>query len=319
MNLNIILSVPFLLLASGCVTNSSVADKIVSNSNANLAEATLSEWKLGDRVTYGNGRSERVIKVDGKQVFWKKTKTTKFTTTHNFVEPQLHYESKTRIINKKVINFGGSNHPDELWPLKIDNSVNIYYNNAYANLKVATYFKNSMKQMECSVDDTTTIQVLAGKFDVYVVNCQKIYTSGNKGTRYTYYYAPFLGHWVYKITKTKKKQYEKELMRLVRGTRWLSRNERKSLKVSLQNVMENNQTGQKNTWQSRDGKTIVESHPTKTMKLETGAFCRNYVQVIKKAGKTSQSAGLLCRDNSKQWKSPKREKVAKLGFKGFFK
>ncbi len=319
MKLKIALGSLILLTIGGCTTNSGMVDKVINKDHILLEGVQIPEWKLGDRITYGNGRSERIIKVDGDKVFWKKTKTTKFTTTHNFIEPQLHYESKTRIINKKVIDFGGSKHPDELWPLRVGNLVNIYYDNAYANLKVGTYFKNSMKNVECSVDGTVNIQVLAGKFDTYVVNCHNISRNGNKGTQYTYYYAPVLGHWVYKITKTRKKTYKKELMRLTRGARWLGKNERKSLRVSLQNVMENNQTGQKNIWQSKDGKTTVESYPTKTMKLETGAYCRNYIQVIERAGKATQSAaGLLCRDNAKKWKSPKREKVVNLGFKGFF-
>ncbi|MBC8493173.1 MAG: hypothetical protein ISR74_05670 [Candidatus Thioglobus sp.] len=206
-----------------------------------------------------------------------------------------------------------------MWPLKVGNAASIYYNQEFTNLKTGGNFATKkMKQIKCHVEDTATVQVLAGQFDTYVVECYKITSKGSNGTKYTYYYSPLLGNWVLKLTKTTKgKQYEKELMRLNRGMRWLSKNERKSLRASLQNVMENNQTGQKNTWQSKDGKTIVESYPTKTMKLDTGTFCRNYVQIIKKDG-ISQSAGLLCRNSDKKWATPKREKVKKLGFKGFF-
>jgi surface antigen len=55
------------------------------------------------------------------------------------------------------------------------------------------------------------------------------------------------------------------------------------------------------------------------MKLDTGAFCRNYIQVIKRDGSVqSVGAGLLCRNDEKKWTSPKCEKVKKLGFKSFF-
>lgn len=313
MSLNVILSAALLLLVSGCATNNKIIDKTI---NVDFYQAPLPEWNLGDKLTYGNGRSERVIKSQSKKVDWKKTKTIKFSTTHNFVEPQLHYESKTKIIDKEVIDFGNSDHPDELWPLKVGNSINVFYNNIYTNLKISDFPKKTMKNQICSVDDVAAIKVFAGEFDTYVVNCQKISSSGKKGTKYTYYYAPTLGHWVYKATKTKKKTYEKELMNLTRGVRWLSKNERKSLKNSLQNVMENNKTGQQNTWKSIDGKTVVKSYPTNTMKLKTGVFCRNYIQVIE-TDKVSRSAGLLCRNN-KKWTTPKREKVSKLGFKGFF-
>ena len=314
MNLNIILSLLILLTVSGCATNSAV----VSKDNVYLPPASLPQWGVGDRITYSNGRSEKVTKVDRNKVYWKKTQTTKFETSNNFIEPELHYESKTKIRDKKVISFGGSKHPDTLWPLKIDNSVSFYYHQGFTNLKIGRNFPTKrMKQMKCRVDDTATVQVLAGKFDTYVVKCHKVTSKQNKGTEYTYYYAPSLGHWVLRLTQTTKgKRYEKELMRLERGVRWLSKKQRRSLRKVLQDTMESNLTNQKSIWKSKDKKTIVEIYPTRTTKLETGVFCRNYVQVIK-SNNEARSVGLLCRNKDKKWKIPKREKVKNLGFKFF--
>jgi len=314
MNLNIILSLLILLTVSGCATNSAV----VSKDNVYLPPASLPQWGVGDRITYSNGRSEKVTKVDRNKVYWEKTQTTKFETSNNFIEPELHYESKTKIRDKKVISFGGSKHPDTLWPLKIDNSVSFYYNQGFTNLKIGRNFPTKgMKQMKCHVDDTATVQVLAGKFDTYVVKCHKVTSKQNKGTEYTYYYAPSLGHWVLRLTQTTKgKRYEKELMRLERGVRWLSKKQRRSLRKVLQDTMESNLTNQKSIWKSKDKKTIVEIYPTRTTKLETGVFCRNYVQIIK-SNNEARSAGLLCRNKDKKWKIPKREKVKNLGFKFF--
>lgn len=313
MNLKIIFSLFILFTVSGCVTNS----KVVSKDNVYLPPASLPQWEVGDRITYNNGRSDKVTKVGINKVYWKKTKTTKFETSNNFVEPELHYESKTKIRDKKVISFGGSKHPNTLWPLKIDNSVNFHYNQNFTNLKVGRNFsENRMKQMKCHVDDTVTVQVLAGKFDTYVVKCHKVTSKQNKGTEYTYYYAPSLGHWVLRLTRTTKgKRYEKELMRLDRGLRWLSKDQRRSLKKVLQDTMESNLTNQKSIWKSKDKKTIVEIYPTRTTRLETGVFCRNYVQVV--SSNEARSVGLLCRNNDKQWKIPKRERVQNLGFKFF--
>jgi surface antigen len=314
MNSNIILSLLILLFVSGCATNS----KVVNKDKVYLPSASLPHWEVGDRVTYGNGRSEKVVKVDRNKVYWKKTKTTKFETSNNFIEPELHYESKTKIRDKKVISFGGSKHPDTLWPLKIDNSVSFYYNQDFTNLKIGRNFATKrMKQMKCRVDDTATVQVLAGKFDTYVVKCHKVTSKQNRGTEYIYYYASSLGHWVLKLTQTTKgKRYEKELMRLDRGVRWLSKEQRRSLRKVLQDTMENNLTSQKSIWKSKDKKTIVEIYPTRTIKLETGVFCRNYVQVIK-SNNEARSAGLLCRNKDKKWRTPKREKVKNLEFKFF--
>ena len=314
MNLNIILSLLILLTVSGCATNSAV----VSKDNVYLPPASLPQWGVGDRITYSNGRSEKVTKVDRNKVYWEKTQTTKFETSNNFIEPELHYESKTKIRDKKVISFGGSKHPDTLWPLKIDNSVSFYYLQGFTNLKIGRNFPTKrMKQMKCRVDDTATVQVLAGKFDTYVVKCHKVTSKQNKGTEYTYYYAPSLGHWVLRLTQTTKgKRYEKELMRLERGVRWLSKKQRRSLRKVLQDTMESNLTNQKSIWKSKDKKTIVEIYPTRTTKLETGVFCRNYVQIIK-SNNEARSAGLLCRNKDKKWKIPKREKVKNLGFKFF--
>ena len=314
MNSNIILSLLILLFVSGCATNS----KVVNKDKVYLPSASLPHWEVGDRVTYGNGRSEKVVKVDRNKVYWKKTKTTKFETSNNFIEPELHYESKTKIRDKKVISFGGSKHPDTLWPLKIDNSVSFYYNQDFTNLKIGRNFPTKrMTQMKCRVDDTATVQVLAGKFDTYVVKCHKVTSKQNRGTEYIYYYAPSLGHWVLKLTQTTKgKRYEKELMRLDRGVRWLSKEQRRSLRKVLQDTMESNLTSQKSIWKSKDKKTIVEIYPTRTTKLETGVFCRNYVQVIK-SNNEAKSAGLLCRNKDKKWRTPKREKVKNLEFKFF--
>ena len=314
MNLNIILSLLILLTVSGCATNSAV----VSKDNVYLPPASLPQWGVGDRITYSNGRSEKVTKVDRNKVYWKKTQTTKFETSNNFIEPELHYESKTKIRDKKVISFGGSKHPDTLWPLKIDNSVSFYYHQSFTNLKIGRNFPTKrMKQMKCRVDDTATVQVLAGKFDTYVVKCHKVTSKQNRGTEYIYYYASSLGHWVLKLTRTTKgKRYEKELMRLDRGVRWLSKEQRRSLRKVLQDTMESNLTSQKSIWKSKDKKTIVEIYPTRTIKLETGVFCRNYVQVIK-SNNEARSAGLLCRNKDKKWRTPKREKVKNLEFKFF--
>jgi|LWDU01.1.fsa_nt_gi hypothetical protein len=314
MNLKSVLSLVILLVFSGCATNS----KVVSKEKVYLPSTSLPQWEVGDRITYGNGRSEKVVKVDRNKVYWKKTKTTKFETSNNFIEPELHYESKTKIRDKKVISFGGGKHPDTLWPLKIDNSVSFYYNQSFTNLKHdKPFIAKRLKQMKCRVDDTATVQVLAGKFDTYVVKCHKVTSEQDKGTEYTYYYAPLLGQWVLKLTQaTRGKRYEKELMRLDRGLRWLSKKQRKGLRKILHNTMESNLTNQKSIWKSKDKKTIVEIYPTRTTKLETGIFCRNYVQIIKSNNKR-MSVGLLCRSKDKKWKTPKREKVKNLGFKLF--
>jgi surface antigen len=314
MNLKIIFSLFILFTVSGCVTNS----KVVSKDKVYLPPASLPQWGVGDIITYSNGRSEKVTKVDINKVYWKKTKTTKFETRKNFIEPELHYESKTKIRDKKVISFGGSKHPDALWPLKIDNSVSFYYNQSFTNLKHDTPFiANRMKQIVCRVDDTASVQVLAGRFDTYVIKCHKVTSKQNEGTKYTYYYAPSLGHWVLKLTQTTKgKRYEKELMRLDRGLRWLNKDQRRSLRKVLQDTMESNLTNQKSIWKSKDKKTIVEIYSTRTIRLETGVFCRNYIQV-EKSSNEARSAGLLCRNKDKQWKIPKREKIKNLGFKFF--
>jgi len=314
MNLKIVFILFILFTVSGCVTNS----KVVSKDKVYLPPASLPQWEVGDRITYSNGRSERVTKVNSNKVYWKKTKTTKFETSNNFIEPELHYESKTKIRDKKVINFGGSDHPDAMWPLKVGNAASIYYNQEFTNLKIGGNFATKrMKQIKCHVEDTATVQVLAGQFDTYVVECYKITSKGSNGTKYTYYYSPLLGNWVLKLTKTTKgKQYEKELMSLNRGTRWLGKNERKRIRKALQSTMENNQSNQRYIWKSKDKKTIVEMYPTRTTKLKTGVFCRNYIQIIK-SDKKSVSAGLLCRGKDKKWKTPKREKVKNLGFKFF--
>ena len=105
-------------------------------------------------------------------------------------------------------------------------------------------------------------------------------------------------------------------MRLDRGFRWLNKDQRRSLRKVLQDAMESNLTNQKSIWKSKDKKTIVEIFPTRTIRLETGVFCRNYVQVVKSSNE-ARSAGLLCRNKDKQWKIPKREKIKNLGFKFF--
>jgi surface antigen len=288
--------------------NNAEIDKILGNKITNknlvvLEQAKLPIWNSGDTITYSNGRDESVLSVIDDRILWNINDTTTFTTSNNFIEPEINYESTSKVMSKTVTSVNSSKHPDSAWPLNVGNSVNFYYDSVSTNLLTGKVSTNKVRNQECTVKSTATIEVLAGTFDTYVVKCDSINKGNKTGTQYTYYYAPSVGHYVMKISQKQTKTSKVELQSITRGLDWLNDNEKQYLKVILQSAMESNQKGQKTIWKSSDGNTTVEFYPTKTMQQESGLFCRNYVQTIK-TETTSQAAGILCRVGEKKWEAP---------------
>jgi len=288
--------------------NNTEISKILGNKISNkglviLEQAPMPVWASGDAVTYINGRDESVVRVEGDIIFWEINRTTKFTTSNNFIEPELRYESASTTRDKSVTSVNGSVHPDSIWPLEVGNNVNFYYNSSYTDLKTGEASTSKIRNQECRVEGTANIEVLAGNFDAFILKCDSINNGRKTGTQYTYYYAPSVGHYVMKVSQKQAKTSTIELLNITRGMSWLADNEREYLKVILQSTLENNQKGQKTIWQSSDGKTVVELYPTKTIQQDSGVFCRNYIQIIK-TDKTTREVGLLCRVGDKQWEVP---------------
>jgi surface antigen len=96
-----------------------------------------------------------------------------------------------------------------------------------------------------------------------------------------------------------------EVLALKRGLKWMTSQERKSLRKRLDKTLEYNPSGKSSFWKSWNGRTRVKTTPTNTFKLHNGSYCRNYVQNITYGKLKQTAAGLMCRKGKERWAVPR--------------
>lgn len=154
-----------------------------------MAPAPLPRYRSGQSFSFSDGRVQRVVSADGREVAWQGPQEERFTTDRNFVVPKL--SSSLAGTQRSVIKGA-----EGLWPLAIGKSDRMRIGRTSADAAGGQIAK-AARSYNCRVSNTERLSVPAGSFDTYRVQCTRFSSSGKRlvETR-VWHYAPALGHYV---------------------------------------------------------------------------------------------------------------------------
>ena len=288
---------------TGCFVSSS-RNQVADLKGKTLDPAKVPTYLEGDRITYIDGKKERVTKTEDGKVFWKRSKVRNWVADADFILPREKYQSRRKQSEEVVTRKEG-----EIWPLRIGNETT-FYSTKSVNNHEPFFYKESNRKWQCQVDGVSEINSLIGAYETYRIECRKFNADNYKssGTQKYWFYSPELEHYLfaieYKSSKSRSPLKETEILSIQRGMKWLSSKEKKSLYKARRRAMENTNTGDHKKWVSKDKKTIVKIYPSKKLTMDNGVLCRNYKEVIKHDDIQQVAAGLLCRESKNKWKQP---------------
>lgn len=156
-----------------------------------LGPAGLPDYRAGQKFTFSDRHTRRVLAVESRAVRWSKLRDESYLMSPNFIVPILRRETSSRVVSHQV--FGS---PDGLWPLQVGKSVRFRVVQTTL-LKKSNRQKRKAYSLWCEVPGTSRVTVPVGTFDTYRIECKRLTGSRqNPSRRITWYYAPELGHYV---------------------------------------------------------------------------------------------------------------------------
>ena len=177
------------LLGTACVSLGTLTGP--PQQQVSLDPAGLPGYRAGQKFTYSDRSTRRVVAVKGDAVRWSRELDNSYLLSPNFIVPLLRRETSSRVISHQV--FGS---PDGLWPLRVGNSVRFRVIQT-THSKRSNSQKRKAYSLWCEVPGTSRVAVPAGTFDTYRIDCTRLTGARqNPSRRITWYYAPKLGHFV---------------------------------------------------------------------------------------------------------------------------
>ncbi len=287
-------------VSAGCVSEADL--KPESQPVDRLAEAPLPALRTGDKVLFASGRSEQVTRVEAGLVSWRRSANTKFTAPQNFLLPPTYYES-----SKRQVRYLGDAAYDIMWPLRLGETQRFVTTRISLDKSKGS---EKSKRLEWRCETTTQgerIRIAAGWFDSYQIACVREKWDGKVLERQRWYYSPDLGVPLLRIDVRRGKEPRKrELIAFQPSLEMLSSKEREGLDRVMTESMETLPSGKRAIWRSSTKPVSVEIIPVNSFKTAKGTFCRNYRLDIEHKREHRLGAGLICRDDKKQWRVPKK-------------
>jgi len=255
--------------------------------------AALPSYAVGDRFTYGNGRTETVERVDADTgiIRWRRGRTRTYDAQPNFIIPDLRW-----LTRRTRGTFDTNVQVDSMWPLA-PGAEEYFVGTRKSQRKGQGETRTSIRAYDCRVDGTVTLDLAIGTFDTYHVVCRRLTRGRSLSRVYHWFYAPAVGHYV------RKESYDRygvlkssaTLASVVRADRGLSETVRDTRNALLTEALESWPSGTTRDWQDPAGQSAVAVTVAGTYRTEGGAFCRRYSQVITLGSETRVDPGIACR------------------------
>jgi len=157
---------------------------------------SLPEYHVGETFIFSNKRVEHIKHIDDELITLSSRKGHQYVRHHNIVLPIIQWQLANKSGSR--IFYGNA---DKLWPLQVGNS---------ARFRVLTTIRDNEKQRErqrvklwrCHVAALENIRVIAGEFSSYRIVCDHYSEKSMRILRrYTWHYAPVVGHYVQREVK----------------------------------------------------------------------------------------------------------------------
>lgn len=250
----------------------------------------LPTYTVGDHFRYDDGRSDKVVKVEGDWVYWQKSNGFKWKTHRDFVLPNKEWESRTKI--------GGltfTSHPyGSLWPLEPGN--NLWYSyRSTSKIKGDSFGKQGKSKWKCKVNPVENTQVKSGTYLTYPIHCYK-----SVKRHRTWYYAPDVGHYILKVDRYATKDPKRvELSKYKLKMPEVSKVTKALYKSVLQEALQTKPSGA--TLKKSSQGVVISVMPTRTFKAENGRYCRDYERSLTIKKRSYPAKGTACKEPGGDW------------------
>lgn len=303
-----------LLFLSGCGSQS-YQPVVTLEDELRAGAAPLPKYRVGDKFVYSNGTWEKVAYIEDDQVTWINHRGYYSSGKSDFTYRRSSWESSKRfgVRTFKQAKYLLDQSTTSLWPLAVGKPNRfIEYGKWYVKGGSGRGYDVFWR---CMVTGKTSLNVAAGEFDSWVIQCEKYssfyrYPSTRSSEDKTWYFAPSVGHWVReeKDYNGSRPNREKELVAVVPDLKLFAKSSEESAQIRklFQNTLEYNRGGEAGSWGSLDAGRFVTMMPTKSLRHDSGAVCRQYSLQLQDGLTISNYYGIACRDREGSWRIPRR-------------
>jgi surface antigen len=281
---------------------------------AALDPVPLPVYHAGTTFVYTNGSWETVEDASPDRVTWRNHRGYRSSGSSDFTYRRATWETRTRSGTRQIKarrDWRGDPAPASLWPLRPGRIARYIEVGRWrdAEGKLAIYEAH----WRAEVVGRQRIQVTAGEFHTWKIVARR-YSPGDAFRKSrlreirTWYYAPEVGHYV-KLERDyrgRRPNRTIELLAVQPSLNDLNAAARETLKANFQKALENHQSGAALTWPFGDGAATVATKPMATYRLDSGTYCRQYTQKVKRSGQEKAFFGLACRTEEGRWQIPRK-------------
>ncbi|MHC8494576.1 TapB family protein [Thalassospira sp. SM2505] len=264
------------------------------NTGPDLAPASLPDFGIGDAFVYDSGRAIYVEDIKGENFVWNGGGDYLFQTSADFTGPNLEWSYTDKEDRKRSGSATIKKGSESLWPLEYGKMVRI--STVSENIDPDTGKTSSYDQwLTCKVPATETVDVPAGTFDTYVIECSRYYKQWWMQTT-KWWYAPEIGFYVKRDRSWNSgTDHSEELLTYGPAPAKIPKKARDQLAMTVQTALESNNSGDQE--RTKVAELTIAVTPLKTVQTDKGVWCRTYRQELSSHNRTSQQIKSACRTN----------------------
>jgi surface antigen len=284
-----------LSIFSGC---SSHLPKPVNDSvDYELPPASLPTYTPGEYFIFDNNFHMTVADIQEGLVTWKYSNDAMGVGYNDFLIPL----GRTERIGERTETVSSVNLTD-LWPLQNNKETNFETTQTIFATD-ASLTREVTRTWNCQVEGTAKVNVPAGNFDTFVINCKR-FSGTDHGWRGNdrYYYSPDLNHYVMlERTSARRSAKTQKLTGYGFNSTYLPEKDQIQLRKLLQTVLNRHADGVAGTWTSSSKKISAMLIPTKSFSDSTQRKCREYRSVYSVEGRIREHVRELCHTQGGSW------------------
>lgn len=275
-------------------------------------EAGLPVYRSGAAYIFSDGSWETVLNATADRVVWENQRGDRYEGSPDFTRRPSFWQNGQRQVRRDFRKRDDLvfKPPTSLWPLSKGKEAGFSEKGVWTEKNGAS--RSYSAQWACEVAGRETIEVPAGTFDTWKIECQRFSVSSNFKSVLRqvnkWYYAPLVGHYVLKESyyTSGKLQERMELVAVVPPYDLMSPTARQLIRKSFQTALEENSSDIPAVWQYREEQLSGETTPVDTFRMKNGAYCRRYAQTITQSQKRHTYFGLACRSPNGIWYVPQQ-------------
>jgi surface antigen len=280
---------------TGCAQQQEMRKELVDSRKLLIADQPT--YSPGEFFEYENGLSMIVVDSQDGMITWKYSNEATSSGYANFLVPQLSWEGSGSRGSSKTNASQGF-----LWPLNIGGFGRFDITQTIVDATSGVP-ETLARRWECGVEGTEKVAVPAGKFDTYIVTCNRYTTNGNEWRgRHIYYYSPDIRHYV-KLEKNYARRSTRieQLKNYGFNSQYLPIEEQSELKKLLYRTLADGKPGISQSWTNGDGTISAMLIPYQSYRGANGQPCREYKSLYNVEGRVYHHTRKACQAADGSW------------------